>query len=277
MKVENREFRRILRLMRRVLPAVSWLTWGGVYFVSGLLHSSLIFSLLGDIPNRGLIAFGMGFSIQLSRAIIIFFRQNNPTTPDFSATGEIVAFVFGFISIGEIIYLINAGTINPALGITAAVLMGAGVLVEIMLYRQIKLASELELHENPEAWDAIKDFYMNRKRLRDFLYKLEDQEFEEPEFIDFKKPEIEVPTLSPVKTEPDLNIEDFTKRLKVERTRAKAAGFSNDVIDKYTNEILREVDTGNLVRAEHILNFIQASIDNEMARKSERNGHLDLT
>jgi len=169
--MQNANFLSTLRGLRRILPTLSWLLLGVVYVVSGWAGGSFLVGLMGG----SVIAYGISFAIQATRATIVFFPQMNPDRPSFGWTGEIAALFFGALSIYEMYSLTSSAGLSMAVFVSVAVLMVAGIVIEVMMLREVKDATEKELIGSPETLDKLSKHYVERARLRAMLEAIEEE------------------------------------------------------------------------------------------------------
>lgn len=175
--MQNRQFKRIVRMLRKSIPYLSVTLLFFTYLISALLHGSLLSNFADNVAFGVVIAYGIGVVVQSIRGAIVFFGQSNPTFPDFGYTGEVVATIAAIGAIAEIWYLGVHGGINPAFAVSGGVLMAFGWLIEIFLLREVKRATMQELFEDRNQWDNIRTFSEERRSLMEFLDQLEDESF----------------------------------------------------------------------------------------------------
>jgi len=193
--MQNRNFRRILRMLRNFIPYGSVALLIAVYAVSSLLHGAFLSSFSSGVAYGTILAYSMGVVIQVSRGVIVFFGQSNPTYPDFGRTGEIVAIILAIVAIGELTFLANEGAVPVAFAVSGAILMGIGAVDEIFLLREVQRATKQELFENPDIWQGIERFATAEV---DLLQKLDDLEDRRNSAAFFnKKPGVNILVVSP--------------------------------------------------------------------------------
>lgn len=176
LQFSNKSFARMIRIIRRILPALAAVLLIGVYAVSAIAGGMFLARLMASLPGGIVLAYSIGVAIQATRATLVFFNQLNPTRPSFGYTGEVVAVVMGVISIVEILSLVSAAGLAQPVAISLSILMAAGVGVELYLLREIKFSTEIELYGAREHWGELQSFYRARKEFRLFMDRLADME-----------------------------------------------------------------------------------------------------
>lgn len=156
------------------MPALSFLLLILVYAVSAAA-SALFLSKLLELAGGAVLAWCISVSIQATRAALVFFNQLNPSRPNFSKSGELVAVVMGCISILEILLLTRDANLAAGVGVSLSILMSAGVGIELFLLREIKFATEIELFENKENYYKLRSFYQKRKEFKLFIQNLKHE------------------------------------------------------------------------------------------------------
>ena len=170
----NKNFKTSIKSVRAIMPALSFLLLILVYAVSAAA-SALFLSKLIDIAGGVVLAWCISISIQATRAALVFFNQLNPSRPNFSKSGELVAVVMGCISILEILLLTRDANLAAGVGVSLSILMSAGVGIELFLLREIKFATEIELFENKENYYKLRSFYQKRKEFKLFIQNLKHE------------------------------------------------------------------------------------------------------
>lgn len=174
---QNESFIRIIKAVRKALPALSIMLLIGVYTVSAVAAGMFLSRLMASLGHGGtVLAYSIGAAIQATRAILVFFPQLNPSRPNFSYAGEVIAVLMGVASIAEILALVSEASLPAPVGVSLSILMLAGVGVEVFLLREIRFTTEITLFGNSEHWGNLQDYYKARKEFKMNLDKLRDAE-----------------------------------------------------------------------------------------------------
>jgi len=177
--VVNRDFARLVQSVRQILPYLAVFLLIGVYITCAVTSGLFLGNLMTSIRFGGIISLSIGFAIQLTRGLLVFFPQLNPNRPVFNNVGEFVATLMGIVSIAEIVSLASASALHPAVAVSMSILMAAGVGVEIYLLQQIRFYTEMELYRNSAWWAQLQEFYRARRKFKSFVDNLEE-EFSQP-------------------------------------------------------------------------------------------------
>jgi uncharacterized membrane protein (DUF485 family) len=160
-KFENVEFQELVERIRKIMPLLAVVLLVTVYVISAAAAGKFLAhpTLLGALPNGALLAFSIGAAIQATRALLVFFRQLNPTRPTLGHTGEFIAAGMGALSIYEISHLAGAAGMGFPVVLSLSVLMLAGVGVEIFLLSELRFYTEMELYRDKAYWAQIESYY----------------------------------------------------------------------------------------------------------------------
>lgn len=169
--MQNNQFLASIKSLRRTLPTLGWGMLALVYGVSAIAGGAF----LANLMDNEALAYAIAIAIQATRAVIVFFPQMNPSRPTFGWGGEAAAIIFGGLSIYEMYTLIN-GSYNEAVFVSVAVLMFAGIIIEILMLKEVKYATEQELLSDPKQYEAIRKLYSDRYRLQEELAKIKEGE-----------------------------------------------------------------------------------------------------
>lgn len=184
----NKSFLRIIKVVRKILPGLAIFLLISVYAVSGIASGMFLSTLMESLGNGGVVlAFSIGGAIQATRGTLVFFPQLNPSRPNFSYAGEVIAIIMGIISIGEILALVSEAHLPSPVGVSLSILMLAGVGVEIFLLREIRFTTEIALFGDKKHWENLQAYYKARKQFKDNLDRLQDED--EVKVVPIAKPE----------------------------------------------------------------------------------------
>lgn len=167
-KFQNVEFQELVERIRKVMPLLAVGLLISVYTISAATAGKFLASptLLGDMPNGALLAYAIGAAIQATRALLVFFRQLNPTRPTLGHTGEFIAVAMGALSIYEISHLATAAGMGFPVVLSLSVLMLAGVGVEIFLLSELRFYTEMELYKDRDYWQEIESYYQAKANFK---------------------------------------------------------------------------------------------------------------
>lgn len=166
--LSNMRFKQLVEVIRDVMPLLAVGLLILVYAISGLVAGKFLGSptLLGKMEHGAAIAYAVGFAIQATRGLLVFFRQLNPVRPTLGHSGEVIAFLMGGLSIYEIATLSTASGMGYPVAFSMGVLMLAGIGVEVFLLAELKFYTELELMESGR-WEQAEQLYIKRAKLRE--------------------------------------------------------------------------------------------------------------
>lgn len=170
----NRDFARLVKQLRRILPYLAIALLTIVYTVSGVSEGLFLSDLMKKIPLHLPLALAIGGSTQLTRMLLVFFPQLNPNKPVTGYTGEIVAILMGVISIVSITKLVLANEMSIAVATSLSILMAAGVGVEIYLLKEIRFYTDMELFRNKGWWSGLQDFMIAQRDFKIMKDNLRD-------------------------------------------------------------------------------------------------------
>lgn len=173
--VVNRDFARLVKQMRRVLPYLALGLLIVVYATCAATEALFLSGLMIGIPFSFQLSLAIGSSIQATRGLLVFFPQLNPNKPMTGYTGEIVAILMGTISIVSINKLVMANNMDIAVGVSLSILMAAGVGVEIYLLKEIKFYNDMELYLHKGWWNKTMSLLRARKDFKIFQDNLRDE------------------------------------------------------------------------------------------------------
>lgn len=219
--MQNSNFINIIKNIRAIMPGLGVLMVIIVYLVSAYAGGSFLTQLTGSTA----LGFSIAFAIQMTRAIIVFFNQMNPGRPVFGFLGETCAVVFGLFSIYEMHNL--TASYPSAVFVSVALLMGAGIVIEILLLREVKYSTEQELINNPELLQQIQENAISRANLKVHLAAIREAEASGGTIPTMLKSPTPPPPVDPSKT---LNLDDLRMIIQEELTKGKGK-VAPDVLD----------------------------------------------
>jgi hypothetical protein len=163
----NPDFERVIRQMRRVLPMLSFGLLIGTYLVSalimGIFHAEIA-------PNLGfkIAAFLVPLAIQAGRGTLVFFFQLNPAhLQSRFSFGIIAATVLLLLSLCEALFVMLPYGISWTISVSTLMLIGW--VIEIMILRETTFATQMELYQNREQWEELRNFYRARNEFDQFI------------------------------------------------------------------------------------------------------------
>ncbi|MFM9952375.1 MAG: hypothetical protein ACKV1O_30880 [Saprospiraceae bacterium] len=230
--MQNSQFISIIKSIRAIMPKLGVLMVIIVYLVSAYAGGSLLTTLI----KSSALGFLIAFAIQCTRAVIVFFSQMNPDRPVFGQISEICAVTFGLISIYEMHSL--TANYDPAVFVSLAILMVAGIIIEIFLLKEVKWATEQELINNPALLEQIQNNAVARVNLKNHLAAIK-----EAEASGTIATMLQSPTPSPrADHSKTLTIDDLRMIIQEEMTKGKGK-VAPDVLDAL--EISLNGNSGN--------------------------------
>ncbi len=178
-KIVNKDFHRAVKAMRRILPKISFSLLIGTYLITalimGVFHSNTLIAEFGKVIGYG-VAFLVPLAIQAGRGTLVFFFQLNPARMQgrFSL-GAIAATVLLIISIVEAVLV--SERLGVGVIVSACTLMLIGYIIEIMIMRETVIITQMELYENKDQWEALKEFYVAKEQFRQFTDDLNEGKY----------------------------------------------------------------------------------------------------
>jgi hypothetical protein len=163
----NRDFERVIKQMRRILPMLSFGLLIGTYLVSalimGIFHAE-------TAPNLGfkIAAFLVPLAIQAGRGTLVFFFQLNPAhLQSRFSFGIIAASALLLLSLCEAFFVMLPYGISWTISVSTLMLIGW--VIEIMILRETTFATQMELYQNQAQWQELKNFYVARNEFEAFI------------------------------------------------------------------------------------------------------------
>lgn len=174
--MHNRSFVRLITAMRRMLPMLAAGILVTVYVVSAIVTGQLLSKLMTSaVVGAFWTGLSIGFGVQITRGMLVFFPQLNPNRPIFGYWGEAIAIVMALISVGSVIGMVSANNLHVAVAFELSVLMAAGMGVEIFLLREVRFYTEMELFRNKKWWNELQDHFRGRRDFKRFMDKLQEE------------------------------------------------------------------------------------------------------
>ncbi len=166
----NRDFERVKKQMRRILPMLSFGLLIGTYLVSALIMG--IFHAEAA-PNLGfkVAAFLVPLAIQAGRGTLVFFFQLNPAhLQSRFSFGIIAATALLLLSLCEAFFVMLPYGVSWMISVSTLMLIGW--VIEIMIFRETIFATQMELYQNQAQWQELKNFYVARNEFEQFIKQL---------------------------------------------------------------------------------------------------------
>ena len=163
----NRDFERVIKQMRRVLPLLSFGLLIGTYIISalimGIFHAESASSLGFKIA-----AFLVPLAIQAGRGTLVFFFQLNPAhLQSRFSFGIVAATTLLVLSLIEAVFVMLPYGISWTISVSTLMLIGW--VIEIMILRETTFATQMELYQNQAQWQELKNFYVARNEFEEFI------------------------------------------------------------------------------------------------------------
>lgn len=253
--MSNQNFIRTVKQIRKIMPALAVILLITVYAVSAIAEGYFLSSLMAQAAGAWL-AFAISVAIQATRALLVFFPQLNPNRPIFGYQGEVIAVVMGAIAIGSILGLVQAIGLAVPVAVSLAILMAAGIGVEIFFLREIRYSTELELYEDRGKWEELKGYYQSKEEFRHFLDSLKDfsPQASQPNPIQQQAPtqSSAAPTPPPAQSKP------------ISKAFINALAATPGLTDEQMQKIWKWIDGG--WPEDHVLDIV-----NQMAEENKQN------
>lgn len=163
----NHDFERAVRQMRRVLPLLSFGLLIGTYLISALIMG--IFHAQ-DAESIGfkIAAFLVPLAIQMGRGTLVFFFQLNPARIQSKFSfGIIAATALLILSLCEAVLVMLPYGLSWTISVSTLMLIGW--VIEIMILRETTFATQMELYQNREQWQELRNFYIARNEFEQFV------------------------------------------------------------------------------------------------------------
>lgn len=170
--IVNRDFERAVKQLRRILPKLSFGLLIGTYVISALIMG--IFHAQ-NAPNFGfqVAAFLIPLAIQTGRGTLVFFFQLNPARIQSRfSMGIIAATVLLGLSLWEAWLVMFPYGMSWIVSVST--LMVIGWVIEIMILKETMFATQMQLYQNKEQWEALHQFYVARAEFEQFMDDLHD-------------------------------------------------------------------------------------------------------
>ncbi len=173
----NDDFSRSIKRLRSILPKLSFGLLIATYLISaiimGIFHTQ-------NAPNIGftIAAFLVPLAIQAGRGTLVFFFQLNPAhIQGRFSFGIIAATVLLLLSIAEaclVLYPFGVSWI-----VSVCTLMLIGWVIEIMILRETIFSTQMELFQDQERWQQVRQFYTAKNDLNNFIKGIGTEQGEE--------------------------------------------------------------------------------------------------
>jgi hypothetical protein len=116
-------------------------------------------------------AFLVPLAIQAGRGALVFFFQLNPAHIQGKLSfGVIAATALLILSLVEAYLVMSPYGLSWVISVST--LMVIGWVIEIMILKETIFATQVELFQNKEQWQEVKDFYIARAELQQFIQDL---------------------------------------------------------------------------------------------------------
>ena len=173
----NDDFSRSVKRLRSILPKLSFGLLIATYLISaiimGIFHAQ-------NAPNIGFIiaAFLVPLAIQTGRGTLVFFFQLNPAhIQGRFSFGIIAATVLLLLSIAEAFLVLYPYGISWI--VSVCTLMLIGWVIEIMILRETIFSTQMELFQDQERWQQVRQFYTAKNDLNNFIKEIGSEQSEE--------------------------------------------------------------------------------------------------
>ena len=188
----NNDFGNSIKKLRAILPKLSFSLLIATYLISaiimGIFHAQ-------NAPNIGFIiaAFLVPLAIQTGRGTLVFFFQLNPAhIQGRFSFGIIAATVLLLLSIAEACLVLYPYGISWI--VSVCTLMIIGWVIEIMILRETIFSTQMELFQDQERWQQVRQFYTAKNDLNNFIKGIGSEQSEEIKSL--LQPEAEQPAPS---------------------------------------------------------------------------------
>ena len=166
----NHDFINSVHVMRRVLPKLSF----GL-LVTTYLVSAIIMGLFHAQSSTGIgftiAAFAVPLAIQAGRGAIVFFFQLNPAQIQRKLSfGIIAATVLLLLSLCEAMLVMWDYGLSWTVSVST--LMVIGYIIEIMILKKTQFATQMELYNNQDQLQQLKQFYLAKRDFEQFMSAL---------------------------------------------------------------------------------------------------------
>ena len=173
----NDDFSRSVKRLRSILPKLSFGLLIATYLISaiimGIFHAQ-------NAPNIGFIiaVFLVPLAIQTGRGTLVFFFQLNPAhIQGRFSFGIIAATVLLLLSIAEAFLVLYPYGISWI--VSVCTLMLIGWVIEIMILRETIFSTQMELFQDQERWQQVRQFYTAKNDLNNFIKEIGSEQSEE--------------------------------------------------------------------------------------------------
>jgi len=174
----NRDFQKAVKTLRRILPKVSFGLLIGTYLISAAImviphiqaqEATLL--IIGSVLIH--------LAIQAGRGTLVFFFQLNPARYQSRFSLAVIA-----ATLLLALSIWNAVIVFDDFGwswiVPVNTLMLIGYIIEIMILRETMFATNMELYQNEEQWQELKEFYVAQQRFETFMEDISEGKFNVP-------------------------------------------------------------------------------------------------
>ena len=167
----NNDFNKSIQRLRAILPKLSFTLLIATYLISamimGIFHAQ-------NAPNNGFMiaAFLVPLAIQAGRGTLVFFFQLNPAQIQNKLSFGIIA-ATALLALSLIEAVLVLYPYGYSWIISVSTLMLIGWVIEIMILRETILATQMELFASKDRWQEVKEFYLARAELHQFITDIE--------------------------------------------------------------------------------------------------------
>ncbi|GAB5552910.1 MAG: hypothetical protein Sapg2KO_25010 [Saprospiraceae bacterium] len=166
----NDDFGRSVKRLRSILPKLSFGLLIATYLISALIMGIFHAQKANNIGFM-IAAFLIPLAIQAGRGTLVFFFQLNPAQIlGRMSFGIIAATVLLVLSMIEAILVLLPYGYSWI--ISVCTLMLIGWVIEVMILRETIFATQLELFQDQEKWEELKNFYLAKNELQKFADEL---------------------------------------------------------------------------------------------------------
>lgn len=215
----NKDFQRAVKTLRRVLPKISFGLLIGTYLISAVVMviphvqaNEVILMIVGSVLIH--------LAIQAGRGTLVFFFQLNPARYQSRFSLAIIA-----ATLLLALSMWNAVTVFEPYGwawtIPVNTLMLIGYIIEVMILRETLFATNLELYQNKDQWQELKDFYIDKTLFEKFM-----DDIKEGKYNEYQTP------FSPVNPKNNETIPQLSSASKAEEKQHETFGLPSDLYEE---------------------------------------------
>lgn len=177
----NKDFVRAIKTLRRLIPKLSFGLLIGTYLISAIIMG-LFHAEAAQSNAIRFAAFLVPLAIQAGRGTLVFFFQLNPARIQSRFSIAVIA-ATGLLGLSIWETVLTLESQGMAWIVSVCTLMLIGYIIEIMILRETMFATMMELYQNKQQWNELKEFYIAKLQFENFMDALKDGKVPESQYF----------------------------------------------------------------------------------------------